>query len=451
MKRPLPRSLVGQMAVLIGIALLLALLAGFAFALVERQQFNRAEVDTPAITRFTSTAADFAQAVPDFQPLVLSDASHRGAHYEIGSTSEVGPGLDRRDDTEQRLRQSLADAGVTVADVRAAIDPRTQVRQGNAHRRRGAGLLLSAQLPDKRWINARISVPSTPPLVTPDLWVGALLVYLFVLTAALFIAARMARPLRDLTQAAAAFRGRNEPAAVAPSGPSDLRDAIEAFNAMNERVVKLLEEKDRTLGSIGHDLRTPLASLRIRAESVEPEDERERMIATIEEMTATLDDILTLAKAGRSREAFVQTDVAELARTIVDDYRQIARPVTFESDGAHLAEVQPAMVRRALRNLIDNALKYAGKAEVAVRGAADAVMVSVLDRGPGLPPDEIQRASSAFYRAEPSRNRETGGAGLGLSIAEAIADAHGGTLMLANREGGGFAASITLPLKSEQR
>ena len=445
MNRLLPRSLVGQMAVLIGVALLLATLAGFGFTLIERQQFNRAEVDTPAITRFTSTAADLAQAAPEFRPLVLSDASHRGAHYEIGSASSVGTALDRRGDTEMRLRQSLADAGVSAADVRAAIDPNGPVRTNNPRRRRGAGLLLSVQLPGKQWLNARMSVPSPPPLITPELWVSALLVYLFVLAAAVLIALRMARPLRDLTQAAEAFRGRNEPVTVRASGPSDLRNAILAFNAMNARVVKLLEEKDRTLGSIGHDLRTPLASLRIRAESVEPEEERERMIATIEEMTATLEDILALAKAGRSREAFERTDVTELARTLAGEYREIGQPVTFHGDGPHPFDVQPAMLRRALRNLIDNALKYTGTAELEVRGSADAVTIEVLDRGPGLSAHELERVSGAFYRGEPSRNRETGGAGLGLSIAEAIADAHGGTLQLANRDGGGLAASVVLP------
>jgi signal transduction histidine kinase len=441
----LPKSLVGQMAVLIGIALLLATLAGFAFALAERQQFNRAEVDTPAITRFTSTAADFAQAAADFKALVLSDASHRGAHYELADASSVGPGLQRREDTQDRLRQSLADAGVAAADVRAAIDPHSPKRAGIARRRRGASLFLSVQFPDKRWINARIAVPSAPPLITPELWVAALLVYLFVLAAAVLIALRMARPLRDLTQAAEAFRGRNEPVAVEPRGPADLREAIDAFNAMNRRLVDLLEEKDRTLGAIGHDLRTPLASLRIRVESVEPAEERERMIATIEETTATLEDILTLARVGRSREQFERVAVSELTRELARDYCETGRSVGFAADGPHLLDIQPNLFRRAIRNLVDNALNYAGAAEIEVAAAPGAIAISVLDRGPGLSAEALERATGAFYRAETSRNRETGGAGLGLAIAEAIVESHGGSLHFANREGGGLAATIALP------
>jgi signal transduction histidine kinase len=119
--------------------------------------------------------------------------------------------------------------------------------------------------------------------------------------------------------------------------------------------------------------------------------------------------------------------------------------VEFSADAPHQIDIQPNLIRRAIRNLVDNALKYAGGAEVAVAGQDGGVTIAVLDRGPGLAPEELDRVGGAFYRAEPSRNRETGGAGLGLSIAQAIVDAHGGTLTLANRERGGLAATIALP------
>ena len=442
--RLLPRSLAGQMAVLIGAALLLAQLVSFAVLVVERQQFTRAQIDAPAITRFTSTAADAVQAAPDFQALVLGDASHRGAQYAFARAPLVSS-ANRRSDTEERLRQSLIGASVTVRDVRAAVDASPPQRRGhNARRRRGQTMLLSVQLADGRWLNGRLAVPAPPPLITPELAFGTLLLYLFVLAAALLVATRIARPLRRLTSAAEAFRGSNEPVVVEPTGPSDLRDAIHAFNGMNERLVTLLDEKDRTLGAIGHDLRTPLTSLRIRAETIEPAEESERMIATIEEMTATLEDILVLARSGRSREPLEQTDVSALAGALADEYRQLGSEIAFTADGSHLLEVQPNLLRRAIRNLVDNALKYGGSAEIEVRGDAAEVGISVLDRGPGLAADEIARITGAFYRSEPSRNRETGGAGLGLAIAEAVVKAHGGELTFANREGGGLAATIRL-------
>jgi signal transduction histidine kinase len=446
--RLLPKSLVGQMAVLIGIALLLAQLASFTFVLVQRQQFNRAQIDTPAITRFTSTAADFAQAAPEFKKLVLSDASRRGAHYVLADRTAVSDAPPRRADTEDRLREALQSASIQPREVRAAIDPHPPQRRDGGRRRSSQSMLLSVQIADGRWLNARLSVPGQPPFVTPELVLATLLLYLFVLSAAVFIALRLARPLDELTRAAEAFRGRNEPVAVDPRGPADLRNAIEAFNAMNRRVVDLLEEKDRTLGAIGHDLRTPLASLRIRAESVEPEEDRDRMITTIEEMTATLEDILTLARVGRSREQFEHVDVSALAGAIAEEYRDLGSEVAFSADAPHALDVQPNLLRRAIRNLVDNALKYAGSAEIQVTESADQVSIAVFDSGPGLPPDELGRVSGAFYRAEPSRNRETGGAGLGLSIAQAIVDAHGGTLTLANRDGGGLEARITLPSRA---
>lgn len=448
MKRFLPQSLVGQMALLIGIALLLAQLASFAFVLVQRQQFNRAQIDTPAITRFTSTAADFTQAAPDFKALVLNDASRRGAHYELSDAASVSGLLLRRDDTEDRLQQALRNAGVQVSDVRAAIDPTPSQRRSQASPsgRTGQAMLLSVRFADGHWLNGRLFVPSQPLLITPELGIATLLLYLFVLSAAVFIAGRIARPLGKLTMAAEAFRGRNEPIIVEPSGPSDLRNAILAFNAMNERLVELLEEKDRTLGAIGHDLRTPLASLRIRIESVEPPEYRERMVATIEEMTAMLEDILTLARAGRSREKLELVDVSELARRIADEYRELGCEVSFMADAPYALDVQPNLLRRALRNLVDNALKYAGTAEIEVTSTSAEVALTVRDCGPGLPPADLNRVASAFQRGEPSRNRKTGGAGLGLSIAQAVAEAHGGTLSLVNREDCGLQATIALLL-----
>lgn len=447
MRKLHPKSLVGQMAVLIGIALLLAQLASFAFLIVQRQQFSRAQIDTPAITRFTSTAADFTQAAPDFKPLVLTDASHRGAHYEIAGEASVRGDLPRRSDTEARLRQSLEASGVHIREIRAIVDPRRSERRTvNPRRRAAQSMILSAELPSGQWLNARLNVPGQPPLLTPQLALATLLLYLFVLSAAVLIAIRIARPLGDLTRAAEAFRGRNEPLTVEPRGPADLRNAIAAFNAMNRRVVELLEEKDRTLGAIGHDLRTPLASLRIRAESVEPEEERARMIATIGEMAATLEDILTLAKVGRSREEFEQADVSALAASLAEEYRELGHSVGFHADAPHVLPIQANLLRRAVRNLVDNALKYAGTAEIEVHGGDGTAAIAVLDRGPGLGPDDLERVTGAFYRGEPSRNRETGGSGLGLSIAKAVADAHRGQLTIANRRGGGLAARLSLPI-----
>jgi signal transduction histidine kinase len=440
-RRLLPRSLIGQMALLIGIALFVAQLVNFALTLSDRQKLSLAQNEGPAITRFTSVAVDVANAQPDFRQPLVADASRRSAQFRLEGKSEVAADIGRDADVEARVRQSLAQNNVAAGDIRASFaEP-----QGNGRGRDIRFLLVSADLGAPGWLNARLATPRPDPWLAVRLGAATLLLYLIVLGATLLLAMRMARPLRDLALAADRFGGREAPAEVAPRGPSDLRRAIEAFNAMNRRLVSLLDEKDRMLGAIGHDLRTPLASLRIRAETVEDEEERGRMVATIDEMAAMLEDILILARSGRSREERRPVDLAALADAVVEEYRELGADVAMEPSGRQVAEVQPNLVRRAVRNLVDNAIKYGGSARVSVRRDGSELLIEVRDSGRGMPPEELARAAEPFHRAESSRSRETGGAGLGLAIARAVAESHGGTLRLANAEGGGLVATLMLP------
>lgn len=441
MRRLLPRSLIGQMALLIGVALLVAQSINFALTLSDRQKLSLAQNEGPAITRFTSVAVDVAGAQPDFRQPLVADASRRGAQFRLEPQSAVAPDAPRDPDVETRVRESLASNGIAARDVRVAFaEPRADGRGRSDIRI----LLISANLGGAGWLNARLVTPRPDPWLAARLGAATLLLYLIVLGATLLLAIRIVRPLRALTQAADRFGGREAPLEVEPRGPSDLRRAIAAFNAMNRRLVSLLDEKDRMLGAIGHDLRTPLASLRIRAEAVEDAEERGRMIATLDEMTAMLEDILVLARTGRSREERRPVDVAALADAVVEEFRDLGADAEMEDSPRQVAEVQPNLVRRAIRNLVDNAIKYGGSAEVSVRREDDELLIVVRDHGPGLPPDDLARAAEPFHRAETSRSRETGGAGLGLAIARAVAESHGGELRLANAEGGGLMATLVL-------
>ncbi|HEY0044876.1 MAG TPA: ATP-binding protein [Allosphingosinicella sp.] len=459
MKRFFPKSLIGQMALLIGAALLVAQLVNFALILNERQKLSLAQNQGPAITRFASVAGDLATAPPEFKSAVIEDASRRNARFSLDPQSLVAPTDEREPAIESRLTQTLAGVGVPASEVRAALrieqrPPREERRgpEGGASRGGGRGgevqfLLLSAKRTDGHWLNARLATPRPDPFLSARLGAATLLLYLIVLGATLFVAMRLTRPLRALTGAAERFGGRGEPELVEATGPADLRRAIDAFNAMNRRVVALLDEKDRMLGAIGHDLRTPLASLRIRTEGVEDESERARMIATIDEMAATLEDILVLARSGRAREEERAMDVAALADALVEEYRDLGQPVEMESGERQVLSVRPNLLRRAIRNLVDNAVKYGGSATVAVRRAGGELLIEISDRGPGIPEDQLAAVLEPFHRLEASRNRDTGGSGLGLAIARAVAETHEGELRLRNAAEGGLIATLALPVR----
>ena len=447
--RLVPRSLVGQMALLLGVALLVAQLINFALILNERQKLSLAQNQGPAITRFVSTATDVAQAAPEFRLIVVEDSSRRGARFSLGPQSHVGTAADRDGGVEGRLRDALVEAGIEARDVRATFaSERRQSRRRPAENIRV--LILSIQQPSGIWLNGHLPTPPADRWLSARLGAATLLLYFIVLGASLFIALRLARPLGDLARAAEGFKGRALPSQVEARGPADLRRAIEAFNAMNVRIVSLLDEKDTMLGAIGHDLRTPLASLRIRAESVEPAEERVRMVATIEQMTAMLEDILILARSGRAREITRSVDLAALTDALVEEYRELGRPVDMAPSPRLAVDVQPNLLRRAIRNLIDNAVTYGGSATVRVEAVDGEACIIVSDDGPGLAPEQLEAVLAPFHRGEKSRSRDTGGSGLGLAIARAVAESHEGSLQLSNGADGGLTAVLSIAISEAQ-
>lgn len=304
---------------------------------------------------------------------------------------------------------------------------------------------LAAQLPDGTWLIGRFQSLRSLPIFLNPIFVVQLALFIAVLGISLFWASRISRPMRVLAYAAENLRPQDEIAPIPEEGPRDVRTAIVSFNAMARRVKDLLEEKDRMLSAIGHDLRTPLASLRIRAESVEPEAERERIVETINEMTRMVDEILSLARLGRSSEKVQMVDLSALTDAVVEEFREMGKDVTFEEAPRMPLSMQPLLVRRLLRNLIDNAVKYGERARVSIADKPCALELIVDDDGPGIPESRMAEVLQPFTRLEDSRSRQTGGMGLGLSIAEAIARSQRATLALANRPDGGLRAAVRWP------
>ncbi|WP_390586864.1 ATP-binding protein [Erythrobacter sp. MTPC3] len=355
--------------------------------------------------------------------------------------------------------QGLDPVAVQVTRRRAGDDPVLQARASSNRRfasRAGWAdetlLVAGIQLePGGVWRVSRTIVQPREPRTIGAIVTQTAMLFVVLMAVLFFILRRITQPLARLTARVSDFSEHPEQTRpLEESGPADMRGLIAAHNAMETRISALLDEKDVMLGAIGHDLKTPLAALRVRIESVPDESQRERMAASIEDITATLDDILTLARVGRSQNEIEKVELGALAGSIVDEFEDLGEPVTLGKTSRTVAPVQVTWLKRALRNLVSNAVRYGESAAVSVFSDGDQAVLRVDDTGPGIPPDRIADMLEPFTRGEASRNRSTGGAGLGLTLARAIAEQHGGTLVLANRENGGLRAEIRIPLTARQ-
>jgi signal transduction histidine kinase len=446
------------MALLIAIALFVAQAINFALILNDRRQFRLDQVVAPIAARIVDAAQNSRirerpPLAPDNDGAKLNPWDRfRPRPYAL---NPMPGGLERRTDIEDGLRHALAEAGYPAGRIITGIrelkpgDPRFNLMSRvRAQRFRGSGgeLLVVIEQPNGAgwWaINAPWQNSEWP--IVSRLIGQTLVLYAIMLLPVLWATRRIARPLRTLATAARTFHPGNESGEIVESGPHDVRTLIAAFNALRLRVTAMLDEKDRMLGAIGHDLRTPLAALRVRIESVEDDDDRNRMADTIDEMNRTLDDILSLARLGRPSEPATEVDLSALVDAVVEDFRDLGMDVTFVEAPRLRMHLRSSLMRRAVRNLIENAVKYGGSAEVSLLSSPREVQILVCDHGPGIPPDRVPEVFEAFTRLEGSRNKDTGGIGLGLALARAIVREARGDIRLENRPEGGLAATITLP------
>ena len=460
LRRLWPRTLVGQILMAAALALGFAQLVNFTLLLraSDQQAMTQASAFAGGRLIFAADRAERLAARGD-----RPSARRRGRRV-MPMLSEVPPQPDGvpQPDLALRVMEAAQANGTSFRAVRVERVDRDHVPRELRRRpgRRGSlrermrdeaprateALIVSAQLPSGLWISTSAPLPVRGAPAIGWLILQTLILYLAVLVPLAFIALRVTRPLRALTRRANAFTASGTDDPLREEGPEDLRRLIAAMNAMEARVSALLGEKDVMLGAIGHDLKTPLAALRVRIESVEDDAERGRMAESIDEMVGILDDILMLARLGRSGEEMRRTDLAALAETVVEEFVDRGGAVTLSESAVPVATaLRPVLVRRALRNLIGNALKYGGAARVTVLREGVDTLVRIEDGGPGIDPARIEAMFEPFARAEASRNRATGGSGLGLTIARAIARAHGGTVTLTNRVGGGLTAELRLP------
>jgi signal transduction histidine kinase len=301
------------------------------------------------------------------------------------------------------------------------------------------GFGIAIELDDGTWVNTAFAKPDylVQPTFTPGYYVALGVTALIFCVTALFIARRVSRPLRRLEEGAERL-GRGEELEVLPEeGPDDIRGLIRSFNRMQTRLRRFLEDRTRMLGAIGHDLRTPITSMRLRAEYISDHETREKMMATLDEMHAMTEAALAFARSESATESTRVVDLEALLGSLCDDLSDLGWQVEFAGNGARLPlACRPEALRRAVRNVVENAIRYGDKAKVSLQADAEGADITVEDEGPGIPEADRERVFSPFVRLEASRNRDTGGVGLGLSIARTILRGHGGDIQLADGPSG---------------
>ena len=456
MRRVLPKSLLGQMLLSMAVALLVAQ-AISAFLLYRATEQRRELGYTNGLVY---------QLIAQPQVDIRQNGRHGGTlsrrlRIEHTTVYPLRPGEVRDRRREQQLRSVLMEQGIVPAQLvvterNVKTDPFMLGRLSNRPDLRGrpefingewivAGLLRQGS---NEWTVARVPIQTNEPSQLPGVLAQTLVLFIILVGGLALALRRITRPLAKLTQRVETFAStRAIEGQLEPSGPEDTRRLIVAHNAMESRIAGLLDEKDVMLGAIGHDLKTPLAALRVRIESVEDDAEREKMARTIEDISRSLDDILSLARVGRPSDPMERTDLSALVASVVEEYEDMGEPVDLADTKRLTMPLRATWLRRALRNLIGNALRYGKVAHVSLQREGREAVIRIEDEGPGIPEGEIAAMLEPFTRGESSRNRHTGGAGLGLTLARAIADQHGGRLVLANRAtGSGLVAELRLPL-----
>jgi len=298
------------------------------------------------------------------------------------------------------------------------------------------GSWLSFTPPERSWgltLNARIAVIVALGLI-------ATLLVAWVATR------QLARPLQRFASAARRFGGDLHAPPIDIEGPHEIRQAIIAFNTMQAQIQHFIGERTHMLASISHDLRAPLTRMRLRSEFMEDLDHQQKLIRDIEEMQSMINAALAFFREGTRLEQTTAFDLSELLQTILDDYRD--QHVLIDFDGpAHLVyDGRPLSLKRVIVNLLENAVKYAERPHISLSRNSHSICIEIRDEGPGIPEEALQRVFDPFFRLETSRNRETGGVGLGLSAARAIVREQGGELTLSNRAGSGLVAKVQLPV-----
>lgn len=312
------------------------------------------------------------------------------------------------------------------------------------------GVLLAAiQLADGSWVDFSSAVSDDHRATEHGVVFSTTAMAIGIVLVSIILVRSLTAPLRRMAGAADRI-GRNiSGAPLAETGPREVREAARAFNEMQARIRRLIEDRTQTLAAISHDLKTPITRLRLRAEFVDVEEERAKMIRDLDEMEIMIEQALAFLRGDGRDEELKLVDLSAMLEAIASDLADSGRSISLEVAVQGVVRCKPLALKRALINVIDNALKYGGAARVKLSEGRSHFVVSVEDDGPGIPIEDREIVFNPFYRREASRSRETGGVGLGLTIARTVVRAIGGEVTLGGGPLEGLRVEVTLPRSSK--
>lgn len=475
-----PRTLAGQLVAGILAALVVAQLATFAIFVDERRMAVRAAARTQVLQRSAAVFRLLENTPRELSARIAGESSDEWIRFTVSDAAAVG--ADGAQPRDWALRRSFQRSlGRDDVEIRMDVDttgglvdrmPPMTFRWGREseeqerrdrdryegrdddHRehprkrrlRPAFGLTLSIGMQDGRWMNVETLVTPPPPSwAVPTLsMVGGTAVVLVVIV--IVLVRRVTRPLAQLASAAESLGRGADTKPLPEEGPLDIRRTTEAFNRMQERLQRFIRDRTQMLAAISHDLRTPITSIRLRAEFIEDTELRDRIIATLAEMQRMTEATLAFAREDVTAEPSRVVDIAALVDSVAADLADTDMDIAC--DPAERIDItgRPDALKRVFRNLIENAVAYGQRARVAISALQGDAIIVIEDDGPGIPETERERVFEPFVRLEESRNQQTGGIGLGLAIARTIVRAHGGDIALDNAAGGGLRVTVTLPL-----
>ncbi|WP_223453076.1 MULTISPECIES: ATP-binding protein [unclassified Pseudomonas] len=427
-----PRTLASRLSLIFLIGLILAQVLSFGAQYYERYESAKNTMLGNLETDVSTSIAILDRLPAEERMSWLQQLDRRNYRYLL---DEGSPGT------------AMSDTPIAVTSIKDAIGKDYPMTVTDI-----PGPIKHFQVHLKLADGSPVTIDVRPSMVPLSPWLPVVLLgQLLLMILCTWLAVRIAiRPLTRLAQAVETLDPNTHPVHLDEKGPTEVAHAAMAFNAMQARIAAYLKERMQLLAAISHDLQTPITRMKLRAELMDDCNEKDKLWNDLGEMEHLVREGVAYARSvhGATEESR-RTDLDSFLDSLVFDYQDMGKDVQLSGKSDTVIDTRPHALRRVLVNLTDNALKFAGAAQLQVESKpGGSLSVKVMDRGPGIAEEELAHVMEPFYRVENSRNRSTGGTGLGLAIAQQLALALGGSLTLSNREGGGLCAELKLPTKS---